>query len=315
MLLLPQAEPVQAQALRTFVSGVGDDANPCLRTSPCKTFASAMSRTAINGEINCLDPGGFGAVTITKSLTIDCQEVFGSILHSGTNGITISFDLFNAQDTQKTVRLRNLKLNRVNAGLIGIRIIGGSTIVGGAVFIEDCLIDGNFCGAARGISEERTAGGKLFVSNATVRNMGQTGIQLNPISAAGAAVAGQRIDAVFDNVRVENANFGIAIGNNVRATINRSVFSGNTRAGIEVEGPLTAAQAHVSNSVSSNNGTGVQNGGGTVTIRLSSNDIVFNGTAFSGAAQSFNNNRVQGNDALGTAPTVIGSTSNPTGLQ
>jgi hypothetical protein len=82
-----------------------------------------------------------------------------------------------------------------------------------------------------------------------------------------------------------------------------------------VEGPLAAAQAHVSNSVSSNNGTGVQNGGGTVTIRLSSNDIVFNGTAFSGAAQSFNNNRVQGNDALGTAPTVIGSTSNPTGLQ
>jgi hypothetical protein len=153
----------------------------------------------------------------------------------------------------------------------------------------------------------------LFVSNTTVRS--QTGLQLNPISAAGAAVAGQRIDAVFDNVRVENANFGIAIGNNVRATINRSVFSGNTRAGIEVEGPLAAAQAHVSNSVSSNNGTGVQNGGGTVTIRLSSNDIVFNGTAFSGAAQSFNNNRVQGNDALGTAPTVIGSTSNPTGLQ
>jgi len=62
-----------------------------------------MSKTAINGEINCLDPGGFGAVTITKSLTIDCQEVFGSILPSGTNGITISFDLFNAQDTQKTV--------------------------------------------------------------------------------------------------------------------------------------------------------------------------------------------------------------------
>src|SRR5262249_52296711 len=56
VLLLPQARPVQAQSLRTFVSGVGDDANPCLRTSPCKTFASAMSKTAINGEINCLDP-------------------------------------------------------------------------------------------------------------------------------------------------------------------------------------------------------------------------------------------------------------------
>jgi hypothetical protein len=89
-----------------------------------------MSKTAINGGINCLDPGGFGAVTITKSLTIDCHEVFGSILYSGTNGIVISFDLFNAQDTQKTVRLRNLNLNGVNTGLIGIRIIGGGTIVG-----------------------------------------------------------------------------------------------------------------------------------------------------------------------------------------
>ena len=116
-------------------------------------------------------------------------------------------------------------------------------------------------------------------------------------------------------MRVENANFGIAIGNNARATINRSVFSGNTRAGIEAEGPLAAAQAYVGNSVSSNNGTGAQNGGGTVTIRLSNNDIVFNGTAFSGATQSFSNNRVQGNDTLGTAPTLIGSTSNPTGLQ
>ena len=91
------------------------------------------------------------------------------------------------------------------------------------------MIDGNFGGAARGISEERTAGGKLFVSNTTVRNMGQTAIQLNPIGGAGAAVAGERIDAVFDNVRVENANFGIAIGNNVRGTINRSVLRARSR--------------------------------------------------------------------------------------
>jgi hypothetical protein len=71
------ADPAYAQASRTWVSGVGDDANPCSRTAPCKTFAGAISKTAVNGEINCLDPGGFGAVTITKSITIDCHEVFG----------------------------------------------------------------------------------------------------------------------------------------------------------------------------------------------------------------------------------------------
>src|SRR5690349_19227494 len=71
-------------ASRTWVSGVGDDVNPCSRTAPCKTFAGAISKTDVNGEINCLDPGGFGAVTITKSITIDCHEIFASILYSGT---------------------------------------------------------------------------------------------------------------------------------------------------------------------------------------------------------------------------------------
>src|SRR5260370_30182829 len=76
--------PAHAQATRTWVSGVGDDANPCSRTAPCKTFAGAISKTAVAGEIDCLDPGGFGAVTITKSITLNCHEVLGSILVSGT---------------------------------------------------------------------------------------------------------------------------------------------------------------------------------------------------------------------------------------
>src|ERR1700724_3262996 len=89
LVVVFQMTPAQAQALRTWVSGVGDDANPCSRTAPCKTFAGAISKTALNGEIDCLDPGGFGAVTITKSITIDCHATFGSILNSGTNAINI----------------------------------------------------------------------------------------------------------------------------------------------------------------------------------------------------------------------------------
>src|SRR6187551_38463 len=79
-----------AQATRTWVSGVGDDVNPCSRTAPCKTFAGAISKTAAGGEINCLDPGGYGAVTITKSITLDCTGTLGSILNSGTNGINVN---------------------------------------------------------------------------------------------------------------------------------------------------------------------------------------------------------------------------------
>src|SRR6201986_1187236 len=89
--LLPlYAAPVHAQATRTWVSGVGDDANPCSRTAPCKTFAGAISKTAAKGEINVLDPGGFGGVTITKSITISSVGFEAGVLVSGTNGIIVN---------------------------------------------------------------------------------------------------------------------------------------------------------------------------------------------------------------------------------
>jgi hypothetical protein len=309
-LLLLAAAPAHAQASRTWVSGVGDDANPCSRTAPCKTFAGAISKTALNGEINCLDPGGFGAVTITKSITIDCHEVFASILNSGTNGINIPFDSFGAADVRKTVRLRNINFNGVDTGVNGIRITGGGVIAAGVVIIEDCTIDGNFAGAARGISDERTGGGEIYVSNTTVRNTGQNGIFISP------AVAGQRIDAALDNVRVQNTNnVGILIGNNGRVIINRSVIAGNFQIGIGVSALQAAAEVNISNSVVSSNGLGIGNLNGTVTIRLSNNDVSLNNTAFFGVIQSHVNNRVQGNLAVGSTPTAIGSTSNPSGLQ
>ena len=82
--------PASAQATRTWVSGVGDDANPCSRTAPCKTFAGAIAKTSPAGEINCPDPGGFGAVTITKALTIKCDHTLGGVLVAGTNGVVVA---------------------------------------------------------------------------------------------------------------------------------------------------------------------------------------------------------------------------------
>lgn len=300
LILALATDPAHAQASRTWVSGVGDDVNPCSRTAPCKTFAGAISKTAVNGEINCLDPGGFGAVTITKSITIDCHEEFGSILNAGTNGVNIPFDSFQAADARKTVRLRNISFNGANSGIVGVRITGGGVIAAGVVIIEDSLIDGNFAGTARGISDERSGGGELYVSNTTVRNTGQIGITVNP-----AGGAGQRIEVTLDNVRVQNSSLGATFGSNARAMINRSVFSGNSTAGIAVGTSFSAAETNISNSVISNNATGVLNAGGTVTIRLGNNDIAFNTTALSGATQSFGNNRILGNGSLGTAPTAI----------
>src|ERR1043165_4318800 len=100
--LMVHVSSAQAQATRTWVSGVGDDANPCSRTAPCKTFAGAISKTAPSGEINCLDPGGFGGVTITKSITISSEGFEAGVLVSGTNAIII-----NAPSDRKSTRLNS----------------------------------------------------------------------------------------------------------------------------------------------------------------------------------------------------------------
>src|ERR1017187_1382899 len=96
------------QATRTWVSGVGDDANPCSRTAPCKTFAGAISKTAVGGEIDALDPGGFGAITITKAITLDGAGTLASVLASGTNAITV------AAGANDVVTIRNLTIDGAN---------------------------------------------------------------------------------------------------------------------------------------------------------------------------------------------------------
>ena len=125
------ATPANAQATRTWVSGVGDDANPCSRTAPCKTFAGAISKTAAGGEINCIDPGGFGGVTITKSMTIDCANTEAGVLVAGTNGITVN------AGANDVVTLRGLDLIGTvsTPALNGIRFIAGS-----ALHVEKCSI-------------------------------------------------------------------------------------------------------------------------------------------------------------------------------
>jgi hypothetical protein len=292
------ASMAQAQATRTWVSGVGDDVNPCSRTAPCKTFAGAITRTAVNGEINALDNGAFGNVTITKSVTIDGHENFAGVNNSQTTGATISFDSFAGTDVRKTVRLRNIVYQGLDTGLRAIRILGANS-GGSEVHVEDCIIDGNFGNPGRGIEDVRSGGGKLFVTNTTVRNNGGTGIVVIP--SAGAA----RIDAVISNVRVFNCGFGIVASSGARMTVTNSIVSGNLNHGFGVEGPVGAAELHISNCQISSNGIGVlQAAGGTVRVGNSEiTNSVLNGT--SGTVNSYGNNRAGGNAGT-TVLTPIG---------
>ena len=300
------AAPAHAQATRTWVSGVGDDVNPCSRTAPCKTFAGAISKTFINGEINCLDSGAFGTVTITKSLTIDCHEHFAGVLASGVTGIVISIGV-NANDPLRTVRLRNLNIDGTGAsgtigtrtGLNGIRIDQAL-----AVFLEDTTV-WNF--TQRGLFDQRTAAGKLYVKNSTFRDNGTSGLVVSP--SAGTAT----IDVVIESSQfLGNVVAGIAMNNGPRALVKRSVVSGN---GIGIDSEATAGntQLLVDDSHVSGNATGFfQSGGGS--IRLSNSDLAFNTALGSGVANTFTNSRFSGNGAGGTL-TTIGAVSNPTGQQ
>ena len=129
LLVLPLA--AQAQAIRTWVSGVIDDANPCSRTAHCKTCAGAISKTAAGGEISVLDPGGFGAVTITKAITLNGDGTLAAILAAGTNGVVVN------AGANDTVVLRNLSINGAGTGTNGIRYLTAKVLV-----VEEITLSG-----------------------------------------------------------------------------------------------------------------------------------------------------------------------------
>jgi len=284
-VLLPflASAPAHAQATRTWISGVGDDANPCSRTAPCKTFAGAISKTSASGEIDCLDPGGFGGITITKAITLNCSATLGSILVAGTNGVVI------AAGASDRVILRNLQIiglgpGGASPGLAGVKITSGL-----AVTIENCVIT-QF--SLQGIADTRTAGNtELQVKNTVVSHNG----------GAGVGIGASNTDNVsLDEVYAYANGIGLATGNaGNQVMVRRSVFSGNTT-GIDAE---TSSAVNLTQSVVSGNVTGISVG--TATVRLSDNDIAFNfGNAISGPTQSFGTNRITG--TVGTAPTTTG---------
>lgn len=280
-------------ATRTWVSGVGDDAFPGSRTAPCKTFAGAISKTSDGGEISVLDPGGYGSVTITKSLTIEGTGTLATILASGTTGIII-----NAAGI--TVRLIGLSINGAGGGITGIRIVAASN-----VHIEDCQIFGFTGGVAHGINDQRTTGGKLFVSNTSIRNNTGTGVVVLPSSGSTA------IQAFLSNVRLEsNGNSGLAASTGSRVSIQSSLVCGNGNFGLFANSSAGTSALNAENCLVAGNGTGVQaDPGGT--IRISNLHVANNTTGLGGAGTfvTYGNNHISGNgggNSVPGAPAPIG---------
>lgn len=291
MVTLAFASMAQAQATRTWVSGVGDDVNPCSRTAPCKTYAGAISKTAKDGEISTLDPGGYGAVTITKSITINGGgggQGYGSILASNTNGVIIN--ITSAADVRKSVRLDWLNINGASTGLDGVRFIAGNSL-----HVENSLIDGFTGDGIDAVFTAANAGTVLSVRNTTIRNCGGAGIKTD-------AFTGGRITATINNVQVTKCNVGIDFVDGTFGVVHDSVVSSNTT-GLQTAEPTAGSVLYIdSTTISNNTGVGVNVVGGS-RARIARCNIFNNGTSLAPAAgvDSGGNNSIVGN-TTNTAP-------------
>jgi hypothetical protein len=281
----------EAQATRTWVSGVGDDANPCSRTAPCKTYAGAISRTATDGEISTLDPGGFGAVTITKSITINGGgggQGYGSILAAATNGIIIN--ITSGTDIRKSVRLDWLNINGASTGLDGIRMSAGNSL-----HVENTLIDG-FTGNGINLNfGAANTGTVLSVHNTTIRNCVGAGIRTN-------AFTGGKITSAISTVHITKCGTGIDQVNGTLGSIHDSMVS-LCNTGIQTAEPTSGSVANIDSvTISNNSGTGVNVVGGS-RARIARCNIFQNGTSLAPAANvdSGGNNNIVGN-TTNTAP-------------
>ena len=277
-LAMPLLYAAPAQAQRTWVSGVGDDANPCSRTAPCKTWAGAISKTGAGSEIDALDPGGFGSVTITKSITIDGGggQVASTLVGANTNGFVV------AAGATDVVVIKNVRFqgglgnggSPGNAGINAIRFLTGLKLV-----VENCEIYGF---NANGIDiANTTAGNFTAITNTQIMNVANVGVF---VESAGTS----QVD--ISEARIYATNFGVSTAANNTVVVSRSVISKAATQGVHADA----------------NGT----------VALNDNVISFSalGVGGGGNLKSFNNNAFFGNVSNGTT-SLIGSTSNPTGMQ
>ncbi len=282
----------QAQATRTWVSGTGDDANPCSRTAPCKTFAGAISKTADCGEIDALDPGGYGSITLTKGIKIDGGggeggQVASIIAGSGAPGVTVNNSSVNCPFNV----LRNLDINGVNVGSAGINIVAGGTLALENVDIE------NF--TQQCINDQPVSAVGLTMYNTNVEHC-QSGLVVSAGSfVARAVISRSQFSKMTGGAGV---GVGISVGTNGKVSVRDSDINNNIGGGVLVTGASALIMLQHTQ-ITNNQQFGVH----TVTqgtALMADNSVTFNnGTglfADSGVIQTWGNNWVAGNSPDGS---------------
>jgi hypothetical protein len=284
--------PAQAQASRTWVSGVGDDANPCSRTAPCKTFAGTISKTAAGGEINCIDPGGFGTLTITKAITIDCANTEAGVLASGTNAFTVNAGL------NDVVVLRGLDI----IGTLAVPALNGIVFnTGAAQHVEKCNIREFLSAGANGfgILFQPTGAAELYVTDSFITNNGSGSaggaIMVRPTGSGSAKVAINNVNA-NNNITGITADGG-STPNAITVTVRDSVSAGASFIGFSAVTPAAGGGTTIimlDHTASLSNTTGISSVGAKSFVVMNDVTVVGNTTGLSptssGQIFTFKNN-------------------------
>ena len=304
----PFCVPAHAQATRTWVSGVGDDVNPCSRTAPCKTFAGAISKTAAGGEINCLDPGGFGAVTITKSITIDCANTEAGVVVAGTNGIIVS------AAAADVVVLRGLDIigTAATPSLNGIVFNTGAALHVEKSSIREFLQTGS---AGFGVLFQPTTASKLYVSDTILTHNGSGSgggaITIRPSGSGSASVTIIRTTAT-NNVSGFTADTGTGpTSGQVFMVARDSVSSGNTSTAFSAVSSPSSGNVgiFVDHSLSGLSTIGLSASGTRALIQVGNSSVWGNGTGViqsnGGQVVSFGNNTVANSVNGAFTPPII----------
>jgi hypothetical protein len=278
------AGTAQAQASRTWVSGVGDDANPCSRTAPCKTFAGAISKTAAGGEINCLDSAGYGAVTITKAISIVCNGVVGSVLVSGVNGIVVQ------AGPSDIVILRGIEVNGIGTGINGIRFLSGKALVVDTVNIYGFTTNGVDVALAG-------SGSSVTVKDTTITNLGGVGIRSTTTVGT--------VSLTADHVNISRVATGVESAAGSIGTVSNSIIYA---AGNGVLASASGAVLTARDSELANHNIGANASASGATVALTGSALFANNTAVSAVGGSNfisgQNNKLSGNLSNGALPSA-----------
>jgi len=292
--------PAQAQLSRTFVSSVsGNDANDCNRLTPCRTLQGAHDKTNDQGEITVLDPGGYGGVTITKSISIVNAGggEAGILVSAGATGVTID------APATASVSLRGLAIQ--GSGF------GGSTGLvfnsGQALTLTNCVIRDH---TADGIEFIPSGSSRLALANTLVADNGGFGIVVQP-SGAGA------VKAELDRLEIHN-NISVGLfvnGEDSTGTVDaivRDSVAANNGYGLFVNSTAERAPTSltmVRSVAADSRGNGIVATGPTATLRIGASTITGNpaGWAVRGGAvlQSFGDDEIAGSGDRHHAPPMV----------